>query len=230
MKFASAAALASTSAFAGNALFDQVHDRVFATLGLTPEEPQHVKEMNQLVASVQDKPVVKMYGDQDFACIDNDTDCNIAWYWQWNADVGYGTHFPMYAEEDNLIARQRVSAIAGGRQHFWFQAYVYRINLYLDTYLANLTLDNYLSYDAVNRENFCYAGNWFLDIARIALLLQVDVRQCKHGALGYLSDEISACDWTTYYIMKPLWQKMLNDTERGELYGNCEDEIPAYGY
>lgn len=203
MKFAAAAAMASTSALAGNALNEMVHDKVFNYLGLTTEEPAHVKEMNALVNNVKTHPDVRMYGDGDSNCID--TDCNMAWLYEWNADVGYGLHFPMYAEEDKLIARQRASAIAGGRQHLQLTFYIYSINLYLDTYLANLTLDNFLSYDAINRSDFCYAGNWFLDIARIALLMQVDVKSCKHGVLGYLSDEISACGWTTYYIMKPLW-------------------------
>ena len=207
MKFAAAAAMATAPALAGNALGDMFHDRVFSYLGLTTETPAHVKEMNMLVDSVTKTPDVKMYGGSmdTVECIDDDADCNINYYWEWNADVGYAFHFPMYAEEDNLIARQRASALAGGRQEFWFQLYVYKINLYFDTYLANVTLDNYLSYDAINRSDFCYAGNWFLDIARLALLLQVDVRSCKHGVLGYADDEITACGWNTYYIMKPLW-------------------------
>ena len=221
----------ATQLFTGNVLFQELHEKVFNAVGLTPEEPHHVKEMNQLVNSVKDTPNVSMYGDWELNCIDDDVDCDIAYFWRWNADVGYGTHYPMYADGDNIVARHRLSALAGGRQEFYFQFYVYRINLYLDTYLANLTFDNFMQYDVVNREGFCYAGNWFLDIARIALLLQVDVKQCKHGVLGYLDSDVNEeCSWVTYYIMKPLWQKMLNDTERGELYGTCEDEIAAYGY
>lgn len=227
MKTFAAAALA-TSAFAGNALTDHVHNRVFDYFGLTKEMPQEQKEMHELVKSVKDKPDVQMYGTNWVEVIDDDG--HIMLGYELNADVGYQTHYPMYAENDNVIARQRISAVAGGRQEFYVQFYLYRINLYFDTFLAKLTLDNYLSYDAVNREEFCYAGNWFLDIARMSLLLQVDVKSCKHGVLGFISDEISGCGWDTYYIMKPLWDKLLNDTERGELYGTCEGDIKPYGY
>ena len=145
-----------------------------------------------------------------------------------NFDLGWSYELPLYNQDENLIFRQRGAVYGGGRNYVSFTLYVIKFTLFGDLWLGKATAENYLSYDIVNYQNFCMAGQWLVDLMRASLLFQIDVNECVWGLVGSITSDTQDCDWATYYINQPFLDFKLLDGFGGELYNSCENPIPEY--
>ena len=111
---------------------------------------------------------------------------------------------PLYNQDEFLVFRQRVGVYGGGRQFFTIMLYIIKITVFADLWISKFTFDNYLRYNIVKYSDPCAAGNWFLDVARASVLIELDVNECVWGLIGSLTDKTQDCEWGTYYINKPI--------------------------
>ena len=222
--FAAASAVA-TSAHAFNT--SNIEERMVDYFDLTPDKPELNPEITELKEEIQASPKVQTYGYETTSLSDNGL---LGYELGLNADLGWLYHLPLYNQDNQIVFRQIGAIFGGGRQYFSITAYFVRVNLYLDLWLSKLTVDNYMAYNIVEKKDFCQSTNWFLDVARASLLVQLDVNECKWGLVGSITDDTSDCEWGTYYIGKPLWDAQpFYEQSRGVIMeGTCEGEVPAY--
>lgn len=130
-------------------------------------------------------------------------------------DLGVNYEAPAYTQAQYYITRQRASLFLGGRNELSMTFYPLRLNFYLDLWPAKLTFENYLDYDLLGSDAFCWATFRYWDVLRFLLYVQIDYADCAYGIGGYFLDntapdngagnsESEACQWQTYYVNKPL--------------------------
>ena len=86
-------------------------------------------------------------------------------------DVGANYEAPAYTQAQYYIARQRAALFVGGRNEASFTFYPVRLNFYLDLWPAKFTLENYIDYDLLGPDGFCWAFFRFWDTFRALLYL-----------------------------------------------------------
>ncbi len=214
----SATAQADTQATSD--LSGQLVQNVMDYAGLSPETPTV-----DLAGEQSQSPRVMAFG---FEKADSTENGLVGYELGLNFDLGWSYELPMYNQDENLVFRQRVAVYGGGRNYLSFTAYVVKVTLFADLWLGKATAENYLSYDIVNYQDFCLAGQWLVDLLRASLLFQVDVNECVWGLVGSITSDTQDCDWATYYINQPFLDFKLLEGYGGELYNTCEVPIPEY--
>ena len=199
-----------------------IADRLMEYAGLN-EETQTV----DMAGEAAKEPRVMAFGYENSSMTDNGL---LGFDLGLNMDLGWNYELPLYNQDQFLVARQRASLFAGGRQWFSVTLYAVRFYLFLDLYLGKATADNYVRYDVVNYGDFCAAGQWLVDMVRASLLFQIDVNECVWGLVGSLTNNTQDCDWGTYYINQPfLDYQPVSETMEGDLYpSTCGESIPTY--
>ena len=177
--------------------------------------------------SAESKPKLKAYG---YNSENGNADGDYGYELGINADLGLSYESPLYNQDQYLINRLRFNLYAGGRNYLQLYLGYIKLQFFFDVWGAKFTFfDNYVRYDIINYGDFCNAAQWYLELARMQFFVEIDVNECLYGLIGTLGDDDKDCDWATYYIDHPFWDKDFYDQSyQGDILENQCGDIPFY--